>query len=644
MISWYLNRLKTMSPAEIPYRIQQMAQKRLEKAFSVGKSPGEMPIPSTRQILPIPDLQDIPVLPNHIEVFGKTFDYTQEDIDWHKDIFTNERFPLTFAKSINMRSTQDISAKNVWEINRLLFLPALIINYKSTGDRQYLDRFVKIMTSWVDQNPYLLGINWYSNIEVNIRLINWFFCWQLLDVDRLVQEDKTFKAFVSQKWLPTIYLHCKYSHANPSKFSSANNHLISEYSGLFLAAAQWPFKESKHWLKYAQKGLEKEIQLQHANGVNKEEAAEYIQFITDFFLLPYVVSQQINKPFSKAYQDTLHQICQYIYHMIDATGRFPQYGDEDDGRCLLLDLDIHGNNFKSILTSGAILFNDGQLKGKSAGLDLKNQILFGEKGKEVFENIETEALISTSKAYPEAGHFYFKQMVDNREIFFHFDAAPLGFLSIAAHGHADALSFLLHLDGQPVFVDSGTFTYHTDHEWRQYFIGTLAHNTIRVNRSNQAVNGGPTMWIKHFDVTIEHYEIGEERDVVKAHHNGYAEEKVKHTRSISFDKTENTFYIEDKIDLQENTPVSLDIPFHLHPAIEIQPGGDHQYLLQKEGKTLATLEVDQKLTPSIIRGQESPEILGWYARSFLQKEPTSVIYSHLEIEQTTTFKFIIKIN
>ena len=39
------------------------------------------------------------------------------------------------------------------------------------------------------------------------------------------------------------------------------------------------------WLKKSRRGLEREILKQHSeNGVNKEEAAGYIQFITDFFL------------------------------------------------------------------------------------------------------------------------------------------------------------------------------------------------------------------------------------------------------------------------------------------------------------------------------------------------------------------------
>ena len=161
------------------------------------------------------------------------------------------------------------------------------------------------MNSWIDDNPYLVGINWYSNLEINIRLISWFLCWEILDASELAAKNRKFEEFVAERWLPTIYLHCKYSYNNPSRFSSANNHLIAEYSGLFIASSKWKFKEAGSWLKYAAKGLEREIQLQHSSGINREEAAGYIQFITDLFLLPYVVGEKTNNPFSDTYTGIL---------------------------------------------------------------------------------------------------------------------------------------------------------------------------------------------------------------------------------------------------------------------------------------------------------------------------------------------------
>ena len=65
--------------------------------------------------------------------------------------------------------------KYIWEINRLQFLVPLAISYSKNKDEKTLQKFVEIISFWNKENPYLIGVNWYSNIEVNIRLIIWFF-------------------------------------------------------------------------------------------------------------------------------------------------------------------------------------------------------------------------------------------------------------------------------------------------------------------------------------------------------------------------------------------------------------------------------------------------------------------------------------
>ncbi len=519
LLYWYYHRLRTMSLPEIGYRTAQFWQKRKERKAQQGYFPSDAKLLQWRKsILPIGETS--PLMTEHsIPVFGQYFSYDQL-IDWHLDISSEGRFPKTFAKDINIRTSEYGSAKHVWEINRLQFLPLLALRYRHTGNSQFLIQFRKTIESWIEENPYLIGVNWYSNIEVNIRLIVWFFCWEILDVNSLMNADDDFQKFVKSKWLPTIYLHCQYSYQNPSYYSSANNHLISEYAGLFVAASFWKFSESEKWLSHAKKGLEKEIVTQHsANGVNKEEAAEYIQFITDFFLIPYVIAENTANSFSQAYQNQLKNIIEYIYQMMDMCGNIPYYGDEDDGKVIVLE-DGHPDNFKSLLTSGVVLFQEPGWKSKCSGWDNKNAILFGEDGKKVFESVKSVAVEQPSKLYTEEGHFFLRQQQEEKEVYVHMDAAPLGFLSIAAHGHADALAFDLHIDGYPIITDSGTYTYHTDPEWRNYFIGTLAHNTIRVNQTNQAQSTGPTMWINHYKVKIISSETSGQKDKIVAEHNG----------------------------------------------------------------------------------------------------------------------------
>ena len=71
---------------------------------------------------------------------------------------------------------------------------------------------------------------------------------------------------------------------------------------------------------------------------------------------------------------------------------------------------------------------------------------------------------------------------------------PLGYLSIAAHGHADALSFVLNIGDREILVDPGTYAYHTDPAWRRYFRSTLAHNTVGIDGEDQSVQAGNFMW------------------------------------------------------------------------------------------------------------------------------------------------------
>jgi len=566
-------------------------------------------------------------------------------IDWHLDVSTGRSFPLTFSKDIDIRSDKYGSAKVVWELNRLQFLIPLLLRYKASKDAEDLRRFQQLVTDWIEVNPYLRGVNWYSNIEVNIRLIVWYYCWELLFSEEDVVRDTVFLKFAEKVWLPSIYEHCVYSFSNPSKFSSANNHLVAEYSGLFMASLKWSFPESAKWNKYAQKGLEKEIQMQYSQGgVNKEQAAEYIQFITDFFLIPYAASQERNSgQFSEMYKSKLYKIFNYIYELLDINKGYRKYGDEDDGKVLAVSLNQHFDNFSSILTSGAILFNEGKFKAVDNGFDLKNLLLFGSKRIYQYNLIGDKNIQRNSAFYPEDGQFIFRKQEGIKEIYLHFDAAPLGFLSIAAHGHADALSLALHVHGTPVLVDVGTYTYHTEREWREYFVSTRAHNTLCIDLKNQAELTGPTMWHKHYRCEVLDVQQGSEIEKISATHSGYKGINCQHIRTINFLKKEDKFIIEDEIVL-DRIDRTVELPWHLHPDIIIEGRQNNEFLLKnRTGKELGMLILSLDLDISLHKGKEKP-FLGWYSDAFMVKRPTTTILGRLKTKGIKKIKIKSEIN
>jgi Heparinase II/III-like protein/Heparinase II/III N-terminus len=640
-LKWYYSRLSTMNVPELLFRASQIQQRSFEKIFTPSPSFNHVAIRKMNLDFSFPQQEKA----EPFTIFGNELTIDNR-MDFHKDFLSGKRFPLSFSKSIDIRSDKFGSAKVVWEVNRLQFLIPILIDYKTTGDRKKLDLFVSIMTSWDQQNPYLKGINWYSNIEVNLRLINWYWCWILLENDEVWETEEKYRDFRADTWLPLIYTHCVYSSRNPSYHSSANNHLIAEYAGLFVASTLWKFNESSAWLKRSRRGLEKEILKQHSeNGVNREEASSYIQFITDLFLVSYIAGEHSGAAFSTTYTNQLKSICSYINNLLDINGNHPKYGDEDDGRVILPDGNMDTNNFFSILNTASVLFNKPEWKRAGSAWDLKSHLLTTRfNGKSVWQQFNYHKAPAHSAFYQKEGHFIFrKQGGYGNEIYCHFDAAPLGYLSIAAHGHADALSVILHVDGYPFLVDPGTYAYHTHSDWRKYFVSTLAHNTLTINNEDQARLSGPTLWVNHYNSSILTAKNSGKTDLVSATHNGYRKDNISHTRSIEFNKERDFFKIADQVQAKKEG-YSVNLPFHLHPEVYVLKISGNSYILgRKETASTIELTFDEKIHTQVIEGSEDSK-LGWYSSSFMKKEKSTVVMGeHIANEKALTLITYIKI-
>ncbi len=690
-LTWYIRRLQTFSGKEIFYRVSQrlrthVLDKRLcKKTMTSLHSKWNFEIPPIFKELNL--CLEYPIFDKTIDIF--------KPIPWQKDLSTNKNFPLSFAHSINIRSDEFGSAKYVWEINRGLFLVHLATLYSKAHqgkqsstesevtDKAYLDLICFHIADWDKNNPYLNSVNWYSNIEINIRLINWAYVWKLLDAEKLQKENAVFKKFTETVWMPLIQRHVDFSYRHPSRYSSANNHLIAEYAGLFIACRTWSvLPKAKKYARYAQRGLEREIILQNTSeGVNREEAAEYIQFINDFFLMAAIVGDETGMRFSGTYKERLRAMAHYENQILDVNYNYIMYGDGDDGFVLRTDKESVFNNFNSQLTAFAAYFQDAALKRREAAWNDKCELLLGNltkplssyRGRELFENLDAVGNPSGSAFYKKSGHFLFRKTescssdyvsettqkkLRYQEILLHFDAAPLGFLSIAAHGHADALSFTLSVDGTPIFVDPGTFTYHTHKEWRKYFVGTLAHNTIRIQKENQAFLAGPTLWLNHFDCSVLECGQTDEEEVVAATHNGYRKLGISHLREIRFFKNKNEFVITDTITSATKDKYLIEMPFHLHPTVSIQlsettsasanstkeisdASFGKTFILQapnpsRDCARFVKFIPDSALKMEMVRGSENP-ILGWYSEHFGEKVPTTVLIAKQECRGNVRF-------
>jgi hypothetical protein len=112
------------------------------------------------------------------------------------------------------------------------------------------------------------------------------------------------------------------------------------------------------------------------------------------------------------------------------------------------------------------------------------------------------------------------------------DAGPFGALH-SGHSHSDTLSIILRSGDDEILIDPGTYTYTGDPEWRDWFRGTSAHNTIRIDGLNQATMAGPFRWTDPPEVAILDWQTNSTRDVLEAEcrYAGFT-----HRRRVEFQK------------------------------------------------------------------------------------------------------------
>jgi len=147
--------------------------------------------------------------------------------------------------------------------------------------------------------------------------------------------------------------------------------------------------------------------------------------------------------------------------------------------------------------------------------------------------------------FRDGGYTVIRESVGGHRAMIVFDHGPLGFSSIAAHGHADALAVWLHVDGVPVLVDAGTGQYASAGGWRELFRSTAVHNTVIINDASQSLTAGAFNWRHKANVRVIEFSRG--RDwVVTARHDGYARRfGVEHQRTLR--RIEGGFAIEDRL-------------------------------------------------------------------------------------------------
>lgn len=500
------------------------------------------------------------IVNKEFSIFEKKHKFENE-INWSYGFFNNFYWNLEQSEKINIRPQKNVDVKYVWKLNRHQYLTYLGFAYYITKDKKYAIEFKNQILHWIKKNPPLYGINWYSGLEISIRLISWIFSLYFFIDSREINNDVFFKKIFNSMLQHTYYL--KYFYTKRSF-----NHTIGELFGLYLFCKIFnTLKPIRKWESTVFSKFKSQIFLQtRPDGTNIEQSVNYHRFVLEYFSL-FLILNPIE--LSKKGGIIIEKMYEYLTYIIKPDGSAPLVGDSDDGKVLLLTF-FKKNPYKEVISLGSIIFQRGDFKYISKKIYPSSILLLGTKGYEIYNKLSSEPPKNKIKYFENAGYISIRNNWTETANYLFVDFGRFGAKN-APHTHSSITNFIFSHRGKNIINDSGTYTYNKSWKDRNLFRSSKAHNILTIMQKNQAKI---TSWFSWENKPKIKRIIEIKNNLIKliCFHNGYRGFKVK--REILTKKDLNKITVKDLIiqseKLLNQNKYEIDIFFHFNKDTDIK--------------------------------------------------------------------------
>jgi len=485
-----------------------------------------------------------------------------------------------------------------WALNRHYPTRDLIDAYMQSGNIKYvkyIDEFTKdwIICSWPYPAVKSTTAMW-RGLEVSFRVKTWARIFY--DLWNTNQISPATKLLI----LSSLPDHAHYAR----NYHAQGNWLTMEISGLATVASSWPeFKESKAWMDYAISTMTASLEEQvYPDGVQTELTSSYHYVALSNFKLFADICKKSNVSLPEYYTKTLEAMYNYLALTV-----------RPDGNGLLNnDADQVYNRETILKSSTEYQRSDWQYiadNGKS-GLKPDN---------------------GPSYVFPYAGQLISRSDFGTDAQYSFFDMGPWG----TGHQHNDKLHLSVFAYGRDLLVDGGRFAYRGEvaDKFRKYATGSASHNVILVDGRGQAAG------IPKTDAPLNEstYSITSEYDYGSGTFDKFSgvEGQFSHTRSMIY--VRGKFWVVAD-HLTTDRPRQIETLWHWHPLNKVKLNMQSGVVSTSNEKgNLQIIPVSiPELKLTVVKGQEKPEIQGWYSKEYNTYEPntTSIYSSHLKSDDT----------
>ena len=648
-LSWYAGRAATMSPLEVMWRARRVGDGLLHPAGgrqhsdaailgcaepdwtallqrfreSVGR-PVLLDREHARRVAAIePTLVSAACAEASRYLAGERayFGYPKANVgrvvDWSYDPITDYRWPTAAGGRIDHRPVT-ADPKWIWELNRLQHLPVLAQAWLFTGESRYAEIALEHLDSWLDQNPTGTGTMWRNAFEVGVRVIS---------VAIALQGLRDAPALTPQRYARAVRMldaSARFCWRGRSRFSSANNHLIAELTGVLTVHMLYPELDGPASL-YTRTVDALTVAAQRLilpDGAGAEQSISYQIFTAELLSIVVALMRLHGAGAPSSIDGVLERSTHYLISIVGPHDPDPRYGDDDDGFALRLGDEPKRTVRQHLGIVAAATANTGAARYAETTLAaLWLATALGTPMTDMGVNVGAAESIGSVYA-PNGGIVVLRPGPHRLTV----DVGPLGYLSTAAHGHADALAVTLSAEGRELIVDPGTGSYCMNPAWRTAHRGTRAHSTVCVDGADQSVMGGPFYWRRHAETTVRSVDL--HRGIVDAEHNGYRRlgDPVLHRRWVIAPPGDPTVVVVDLLDGASRHDVEVSWPLHPDLHATVTPDGS---LITRDG--VAVLQLCCAATTSVTirrtRGNADSQ-LGWWSDRLESRVPAWLVGVH----------------
>lgn len=571
-----LRRMLHMSLPEFGYFVHRKASL---QSLSIKEKLG---FETTAQLLPAPasieflsaERPQLPTLPWSVDV-PPAPDLQDEQPEWHKSPDTGQQWPRRlFSQVFGGPENPFGDVQLFWNRNRLqdLVTWGLICAHSNDGNARDLaaGQIGDTIRSWVSANPWPIGANYLSPFECALRMLSVCHSYDLARdhiEDRLVQDAV----------LQLVNSHARHIANRICLYSAAGNHTLGECAGLIYAGLLFPeLPEAAQWFNTGERHFRQQVELQILeDGGNRERSLRYLVMVADLCGLVAATLEHRERPVPPEIAAATRRSRAFLQALADEPDGLPPVGDSDDGYTLSRYLRLSWQNNAPTNTAPVTLHATGitRIPGRAAGEQL---------------------------------------------FFLH---SSLGTAAGFGHGHADALSVIYEREGVRLLTDPGTYLYGRNMQFRRYFRGTSAHNTVMVDGRDQSLqpDGTDFGWQRPYESELTRVETLEDGSrVFLAMHNGYLDQGIVHWRAV-IQQTGDRWVIWDRLIGTGTQMHEFSLQWHVDGDV------DHTQTCFRLGNK--DRPVYLRITggiPGVDRGNGAPPF-GWISRTYGTKEPLNTL-------------------